>query len=149
MKSLASDATREKALWAQALATRAKRLRQFLSEFSRRGLIADARAELAHCGGAELVLRDMGVTRSEIKDFIRGGAQAERLLPSMAKRLGIALETLEPALRYELRQGCARCPSQRRCRHWLASAEVENKDYRDFCWNSERFDALLDPARRH
>ncbi len=146
MKNLERDATQQKMGRRDAPANRLAGLWHLVSAFvSGNARRAEAVAS-ERCDDRGAVLRELGITQAELNSFIRGGPEAERLLPAMAKRLGVALETLQPASRYELRQACTLCPSHRRCRRWLAAASDARTDYRTFCWNGELFDAVLDSA---
>lgn len=122
-------------------------LKQLFSDFLERQALHDKLVELERGGSLEPVLRDLGLTLPEMERIVRGGPEASRLLPVMAKHLGIDIETLDPRVQYALKQTCAMCNAHRRCRHWLAKDEGGDDAYKDFCPNADLFDAAIKPAQ--
>jgi Family of unknown function (DUF6455) len=144
MKNVNRDASRQKIDPYGAPALQFAGLWHAVSDFIVGKLLCDRNAELDRCGGLDAVLRDVGVTRFEIKRYVRNGSDAAQLFPAMAKRRGVMLGQLTAATIYRLQQNCALCPSHRRCRRWLANADEESREDRKFCWNDELFDAVVD-----
>lgn len=112
---------------------------RWASDFCRR---VAARAEIAgldRMGGLDALFADLGISRWEVNRMARGYPEAERLLPDMAHRQGIALDRLDARSLYDLRHTCAICDAHHACRRWLAAGgngEV------DFCPNAMLFAAL-------
>ena len=147
MTSLGHDASQHPADGRGAIARHIANAWQSVSGFIRRSAVRrDDLARLDRYGGCNVILRDMGVTESDVSAFVKGAPEAERLLGAMAAHLGITVADLAAPMRYELRIACVTCPSQRQCGRWLASSD-KSADYRSFCPNAALFDAVLHPAQ--
>lgn len=131
------------------LARQLRRLRQYFSDMQARSALREQMAELDRRGGLDDVLNDIGVSRPAMARIIRGHPEAGRLLPAMAKRLGVDLEKLDPRWRYSIQRACGECPSHRRCRRWLATSLSDSTEYRDFCPNAELFEPALARTRQN
>lgn len=117
-------------------------IRQIFSDITKRAALRAEIADLDRRGGLDTVLADIGVTRAELAQMIAGYPVAGRLLPAMARRLGLDIATLDPRSRSALERGCASCRSRRRCRHWLDDPAADSAGYRNFCANMELFERL-------
>jgi len=117
-------------------------VRQIFSDLAKRAALRAEITELDRGGGLDAILADIGVTRTELAQMVAGYPVAGRLLPGMARRLGLDIETLDPRSRYALERGCAACRSRRRCRNWLDDPAGDSAAYGRFCANSELFDTL-------
>lgn len=119
------------------------RIGQFFVDMSERSALRAEFMDLDHRGSLDSVLLDIGLTRPELAQMIAGYPVSGRLLPRMAARLGIDIETIDPKSRYQIGRSCALCASRRTCHHWLDDAESNPADYHRFCPNAEVFDAIL------
>lgn len=147
MASLSPIPPREKSTRPDKSAPTCRGVRRWVSDWLARGALREEFEDLEHSGCLDDVLIDLGISRWEVERVIRGYPEAGRLMPAMAKRLGLDVEGLEPRMRYMVGQHCAVCQSHRRCRQWLATASAESTAYRDFCPNAALFDTIL--ARLH
>ena len=149
MRSLATEASRlPQHHWADALSRSYARIRDIVADFLARGALADDLADLERRGLLDALLGDLGLTHGELTRLVRGYPEAGRLLPAMARRLGIDIEALDPRTRYALQQNCALCTAHRRCRGFLATGgDDEDMDRRAFCPNAALFDAAIDKGQ--
>jgi len=123
-------------------------VRQFFSDYMKRSALRAELADLDRRGGLDAVLEDIGITRPEMEKIVGGHPVSGRLLASMAKRLGVDLEKLNPRTRYELGRSCSLCSSHRHCRHWLDEAGATSTDYEEFCPNAALLDAVRNRAQQ-
>lgn len=94
----------------------------------------------------ELILRDCGLTRSDLPAVIERYPDSCDLLPRMMSALGIDRESLRhahPETLRELELTCLSCPDWRHCKSDLAHGTAA-RDYASFCPNA----ALLQDLRR-
>lgn len=124
----------------RVLARFAARLKQTISDISRRQDFRHEIDDLERRGALDPLLADLGLNRAELDSMVEGFPQSDRLLAAMAQRLGVNLEKLEGADRFELGRTCSLCVSHRRCRRWL-SAEP-NSGLAEFCPNRAFFEEL-------
>ncbi len=122
-------------------------IRQIFSDLTRRAALRAEFADLDRRGGLDVVLDDIGVTRAELAKIIAGYPVAGRLLPAMARRLGIDIGALDPHSRHELERGCATCQARRSCRSWLDKPNADRSAYRVFCANAQLFDTICKAAK--
>jgi len=146
MASGENDAANENAKSRGFLTRQWGRVRQLFSDMEARSALRAQMADLDRRGGLDNVLTDLGISRPALESIIRGYPESGRLLPAMAKRLGLDITKLDPRWRYNIQRNCAECQSQGRCRHWLATASAESTEYRAFCPNAELFDPVLESA---
>lgn len=143
MQSVAQNTDGQKMDWKGALTRPMARLRQFISNSMSRAALRDEFIDLDRRGSLDAVLDDIGLTRPELDRIVRGYPKAGRLLPMMAKRLGIDINKLDPRSRYQLGQSCAMCVSHSRCQRWLSKAPAESTENKEFCPNADVFEAIL------
>ena len=114
--------------WRDYLATRAS-LREL--ESSDPGLVAELAGEL-------------GLSASELREVVRHGAGADRLMHRMMAAFDLDAESLHdgaPQVLREIEILCSRCGAKGRCARELdAGTAAENASA--FCPNSETFEAL-------
>ena len=122
------------------------RLRQFIADYWERGAFRAEIANLERRGCLDALLQDMGLSVAEMEQIVHGYPEAGRLMPAMAKRLGVDIEKLDPRVLYALRQNCGLCAAHRRCRHWLRSTSVHTGGAASFCPNSELFETARQSA---
>jgi len=148
MKSLATESSAPLTSQpADALSRGFARIRQRVADFFTRGALADDLLDLERRGLLDALLGDMGLSYGELTRLVRGYPEAGRLLPAMAKRLGIDIESLDPRTRYALQQNCALCSAHRRCRRFLAASAEEGVDPGSFCPNTGLFDGAREPGQ--
>lgn len=122
-------------------------IRQICSDLTRRAALRAEFADLDRRGGLDAVLADIGVTRAELARIIAGYPVAGRLLPAMARRLGIDIDALDAPARDALARGCASCAARRDCRRWLDNPSADGAAYRAFCANAQLFDRIRKAAK--
>lgn len=86
----------------------------------------------------DLILRDCGLTRSDLPTVIERYPDSCDLLPRMMSALGIDRESLrhaEPETLRELELTCLSCPDWRHCKSELAHGTAA-RDYARFCPNA-------------
>ena len=126
-----------------AVSARIEAIKRFAADFMRRGAFRSELAKLDRHGKLDTILEDIGITRAELNIMARGYPEADRLLPTMAYRLGIALDEIDAHSLHALKHTCVLCQSHRKCRRWLASGRREGAER--FCPNHP----LLERLRGH
>ena len=92
------------------------------------------------------VLEALRLPRGQIEAFIEGHPAAKRLLPRMAKQLGIGLDTVtDNGTRNEIMVNCAVCTAKKSCAKWLDAYPCAEPP--EFCRNGPEFDRLLHPRK--
>jgi len=147
MNNLEQGAARQSGHWKSLVARPFAGVWQFLSDAMSRSAMRDELADLDRRGGLDAFLQDIGLTLPEMERIVRGMPEAGRLLPAMAERQGVEIDSLDPRTRYVLRQTCATCAAHRRCRRYLAAADGALAESEEFCPNAELFDAIRAKAQ--
>ncbi len=142
MQSLQYEMGRRKDGCGGVIARMMAEIRQIFSDITKRAALRAEFMDLDRRGGLDAVLDDIGVTRAELAKIIGGYPVSGRLLPAMARRLGVDIDALDSRSRYDLGRSCAMCQSRRSCRRWLDNDEADGSAYRRFCANAELLDAV-------
>ncbi len=105
-------------------------------------------AEFESCGNQECdrMLRDLGLTRADLRNLADAGPGATELLPEMmgVLHLDIAeVERAEPAVLRDLERVCALCDGRDRCRAELSEGTAAH-DWQEFCPNAVTLQALIE-----
>jgi hypothetical protein len=103
--------------------------------------------ELGQCGPDEVmrIAKDLGVSPTQLREFVRKGPDAADLLSKMLIALHVdpkVLANSDPLAMRELQQLCITCGDKKRCKHELANGTAA-EHFRDFCPNAMTLDALF------
>lgn len=120
------------ASWMNVAAAGLQGIRRFVSDWRRRSTFRQEIAELDRSGNLEIILEDLGLSRSEMDQIARNYPESERLLPQMANCCGIDLGKLDAHVLFDLRHTCSLCPAHRACRQFLAK---NDRGAASFCPN--------------
>lgn len=107
---------------------------------------SELRSEFAHldqAGELDLVLSDIGLSRSELPTLVHNHPGAARRLAAMLKRLRIKLapEVENDAEMRAIQRTCLLCAASGHCDRWLATESSDNPHR--FCPNGDAFDDLV------
>lgn len=116
---------------------------QFCSDVSRRAAMRSEVMDLDRRGSLDPMLHDVGLTRPELLTMIGGYPASGRMLPAMADRVGVDLDSVGIGTRQALSRECALCHTRRACQRWLNNPAAEAEGYRKFCPNAPVLDVIL------
>ena len=121
-----------------------RRARRALSEARSRAALRGELSRLQQAGQLDLVLNDLGVSRSELPALTQNHPGSARRLVGMLHRLGIRVlpEGQSGAEMRAIERTCLLCGSVGQCERWLRSSRPTSLA-RNFCPNSPAFDALV------
>jgi uncharacterized protein YjiS (DUF1127 family) len=121
-----------------------RRLGRAVAEARSRAALRGELSRLEEAGELDLVLSDLGVSRSELPALAQNHPGASRRLAGMLHRLGIRVlpEALSSAEMRAIERTCLLCGNTGQCERWLRSSRPTSLA-RNFCPNSPAFDALV------
>lgn len=121
-----------------------RRLGRAIAEARSRAALRGELSRLEEAGELDLVLSDLGVSRSEVPALAQNHPGASRRLAGMLHRLGIRVvpEGRASADMRAIERTCLLCGATGQCERWLRSSRPTSLA-RNFCPNSPAFDALV------
>ena len=92
------------------------------------------------------MLRDLGLTRADLRNLADAGPGANELLREMMSVLHLdvaEVERAQPAVLRDLERVCALCDGRDRCRAELSEGTAA-RDWQEFCPNAVTLQALIE-----